>query len=258
MSNLITNTPIISSYPPYKGSPKLSGTCRINLLDFITQMLAGMLWTPGCCLTNIMLSLPVVVLLHHLLFAVLVQSAPLSSSSDLPPSFREAAERVKTLVEKIMNDIPAVHSNTVDTEGLTLDPSTQTNLQRMVTSLGIPAAPVIKPPSERFSLDMCVSRMLLGSQLFHGLLGVLSPRLNGLSGLQHDLEDLQTHINKMKDVAQLSSNGEEDQNYNLDLSRNGRYDVQVAVHLTLTQLRSFCHDMIRTLRAITSQRLKAH
>lgn len=38
-------------------------------------------------------------------------------------------------------------------QGLTLDPSTQTtNLQMMVASLGIPAAPVLKPPSERFTL----------------------------------------------------------------------------------------------------------
>lgn len=38
-------------------------------------------------------------------------------------------------------------------QGLTLDSAAQTtNLQMMVTSLGIPAAPVLKPPSERFTL----------------------------------------------------------------------------------------------------------
>ncbi|XP_034567703.1 granulocyte colony-stimulating factor-like [Notolabrus celidotus] len=199
----------------------------------------------------------VVVLLQQYLFADLVRSAPLGSLSDLPPSFREAAERAKTLAEKILNDIPAVYSTTVHTEGLTLDPSTQTaNLQMMVTSLGIPAAPVLKPLSERFTLDTCVSRMSAGSRLYQGLLGVLSRRQSGLSDLHADLRDLLTHINKMKEVAQLSS-GEEDPNHSLDLTLHGSYDFQVAVHLTLTQLRSFCHDLMRSLRAVTSHRIRA-
>ncbi|XP_074553428.1 colony stimulating factor 3 (granulocyte) b [Halichoeres trimaculatus] len=198
------------------------------------------------------------VLLHHCLFAVLVRSAPLSSLSDLPPTFREEAEQAKTLVEKILTDIPAVHSATVDTEGLTLDPSTQTeNLQMMVASLGIPASPVLKPLSERFTLDQCVNRMSAGSQMYQELLGVLSHRLSGLSDLQEDLRNLVTHINKMKEVAQLSSGGEEDQNYSLDLAAQGSYNLQVAVHLTLTQLRSFCQDLKRSLRAISSHRMRA-
>lgn len=209
-------------------------------------------------LTDIMRPLLPVILLYHYLFAVLVQSAPLSSLSDLPPSFREAAERAKALVEKILRDIPAVHSATVDTEGLFLDPSTQTaNLQMMVTSLGIPDSPVLKPLSEHFTLDMCVNRMLAGSQMYQGLLGVLSHRLSGLSDLQADLRDLVTYINKMKEAAQLGSSGEEDQNHSLGLALNGSYDLQVAVHLTLRQLRSFCHDLIRSLRAVTSHRTRA-
>ncbi|XP_044037135.1 granulocyte colony-stimulating factor-like [Siniperca chuatsi] len=203
-------------------------------------------------------TLTVVALLHYFLFAVLVQSAPVSSPSDQPAAFREAAERAKTLVEKILRDIPAVHTATINTEGLTLDPSTQTtNLQMMVTSLGIPAAPVLKPLSERFTLDTCVSRMSAGSRLYQGLLGVLSDRLSGLSDLRADLRDLLTHINKMKEVAQLG--GAVDQNHSLDLASrlHGNYDVQVAAHLTLTQLRSFCHDLIRSLRAIATHRPRA-
>uniref|UniRef100_UPI0037E7BF55 colony stimulating factor 3 (granulocyte) b n=1 Tax=Semicossyphus pulcher TaxID=241346 RepID=UPI0037E7BF55 len=203
-------------------------------------------------------TLIVVAVLHHFLFAVLVQSAPVSLPSNSLPAFREAAERAKTLVEKVLEDIPAVHSTVVNTEGLTLDPSTQTaNLQMMVTSLGIPAAPVLKPLSERFTLDICVSRMLAGSQLYQGLLGVLSVRLSGLSDLQADLRDLQTHIKKMKEVAQLSSSAEEDKDPSPDLASRGDYDVQVAAHLTLTQLRYFCHDLIRSLRAVASYRPQA-
>ncbi|XP_070837007.1 uncharacterized protein [Chaetodon trifascialis] len=200
----------------------------------------------------------IVALLHYFLFVGLVQSAPVSLS-DPPSALREAAERAKTLVEKILRDIPTVYTATVTTQGLTLDPAGQTvNLQMMVTSLGIPAAPVIKPPSESFTLDICVSRMSAGSRMYQGLLGVFSDKLSGLSDLRADLRDLLTHINKMKDAAQLSAD-EVDQNHSLDLASrlHGNYDVQVAVHLTLTQLRSFCHDLIRSLRAVATYRTRA-
>lgn len=45
--------------------------------------------------------------------------------------------------------------------------------------------------------EVCVSRMLAGSRLYQGLLGVLSNRLSGLSDLQADLRDLHTHISKV-------------------------------------------------------------
>ncbi|XP_051797159.1 uncharacterized protein LOC110965910 [Acanthochromis polyacanthus] len=197
------------------------------------------------------MDLRTVALLHCFLFAVLVQSAPISSPNDLTPAFKEAAKRAKTLVEKILRDIPTVHGNTVNTEGLSLDSSSQnTNLHMMVTSLGIPASPVLKPLSEHFTVDMYVSRMSAGSQLYQGLLGVLSDKLSGLNDLRADLRDLLTHITKMKEAAQLDGNIS-DQNQVPDLASrlNGNYEVQVAIHVTLTQLQSFCQDLIRTLRA---------
>ncbi|XP_035472426.2 granulocyte colony-stimulating factor [Scophthalmus maximus] len=198
-------------------------------------------------------------LLHCFLFVVLVQSAPISPASDSPPAFREAAERVKMLVEKILRDLPAAHATVINTEGLTLDPSTQTtNLQMMVTSLGIPNIPVLKPLSERFTLDMCVSRMSAGGRLYQGLLGVLSERLSGLTDLQADVRDLLTHIRKMKEATQIGADSS-DEIQSLDLASrlHGNYEVQVAVHVTLTQLRSFCHDLIRSLRAVAAYRLRA-
>ncbi|TMS01764.1 colony stimulating factor 3 (granulocyte) b [Larimichthys crocea] len=198
-----------------------------------------------------MKSLRAIILLHYFLFAV--QSAPISSSGPLP-AFREAAERAKTLVEKILRDIPTVHAATIHTQGLTLDSAHTANLQMMMTSLDIPAAPVLKPLSERFTLDVCVSRMAAGSQLYQGLLGVLCERVGGLSDLRADLRDLLTHVNKMKEVAQLGGAAEQNHSPNLASRLHGDYEVQVAVHLTLTQLRSFCHDMIRSLRAAATQR----
>lgn len=58
----------------------------------------------------------------------------------------------------------------------------------------------------------------------------------------------------MKEVAQLGGAAEQNHSPNLASRLHGDYEVQVAVHLTLTQLRSFCHDMIRSLRAAATQR----
>ncbi|XP_054464149.1 granulocyte colony-stimulating factor-like [Anoplopoma fimbria] len=195
-------------------------------------------------------------LLQCFLLADFIQSAPVISPSDPSVALREASERAKTLVEKILRDVVAVHAATVTIEGLTLDSAHTTNLQMMVTSLGIPPAPVLKPPSEGFTLDVCVNRMSAGSRLYQGLLGDLSGRLSGLSDLQADLRDLQTHITKVKEAAQLGAGVEADQIQSLDLASrlHGDYGVQVAAHLTLTQLRSFCHDMIRSLRAVATYR----
>ncbi|KAG7218714.1 hypothetical protein INR49_007066 [Caranx melampygus] len=193
-----------------------------------------------------------VALLSYILFAALVHSAPVGSGAAPPSALREVAERAKTLVEKIERKLPVVHDAVVSAEGLTFDPSAQApNLQLMVTSLGIPAPPVIKQLSEHFTLDMCVSRMLAGGRLYQGLLGVLSEQVGGLTELSADIRDLLIHVRKMKEVGRLIDDNP-DQNPSLDLGRrlHGNYEVQVAVHLTLTQLRSFCHDLIRSLRAI--------
>ncbi|XP_068458073.1 colony stimulating factor 3 (granulocyte) b [Clinocottus analis] len=194
-------------------------------------------------------------LLHCFLLADFIQSAPTTSP------LRAAADRAKTLVEKILRDVPAAHAAAVTIEGLTPDSAHSTHLQVMVMSLGIPAAPVLKPPSERFTLDICLSRMSAGSRLYQRLLGVLSEQLSGLSDLQADLRDLQTHLSKMGEAAQLSVDESDpiqnlDQNLDLDLASrlHGNYERQVAAHLTLTQLRSFSHDLIRSLRAVASYR----
>ncbi|KAM8845213.1 colony stimulating factor 3 (granulocyte) b isoform 2-T2 [Spinachia spinachia] len=184
-----------------------------------------------------------------------LQSAPVLSPSE-PDLLKEAVERAKTLVDKILRDVSIVHTATVKMEGLTLDSGHPTNLQTMVTSLGIPPAPVLKPLSEHFTLEVCVGRMSLGSRLYQRLLGVLSDRVSGLSDLQADLRDLQTHVGKMREVAQLRDL-QLDENQNLDLASrlHGNYQVQIATHLTLTHLRSFCHDLIRSLRAVAIYKL---
>ncbi|XP_029986566.1 colony stimulating factor 3 (granulocyte) b [Sphaeramia orbicularis] len=193
---------------------------------------------------------PVLVLLYYFLLVVLVQSAPVSSP------LKEEADRAQTLVQKILKDLPTVHAAAVDTEGLTFDPQSQTaNLQLMEAELGIPQAPVLKPLSERFTLDVSLSRMWAGSQLYQGLLGDLSGRVSGLSDLRADLRDLQAQIHKMSVSARTgAATPPPPPAPDLASRLHGNYEAQVAAHLTLTQLRSHCHDLMRSLRGVAAYR----
>ncbi|XP_029944886.1 uncharacterized protein LOC115386623 [Salarias fasciatus] len=199
---------------------------------------------------------PTAAMLLCLLLPALVQSAPLPSPSDASPAFREAAERAKLLLEKILRDVATVHTATVTAEGLTLDSSQTSGLHMMSLSLGIPPAPVLKPLSQRFTLDMLVSRMLAGCRQYQGLLGVLSDKLSGLTELNADLGELLTHIATMREAAELT---ETDETASSDLASrlHGDYEVQVTAHMTLVQLRSFCHDLMRSLRTVAPQRPQA-
>lgn len=198
----------------------------------------------------------VVALLQCFLLAALVQSAPVSSPSNPSQTFKEAVERVKRLVEKIRKDVRSVHGSIINIDGLTLDPSSQTGeLEMKRINLGIPDPPVLKELSEQFTEDMCVSRMLAGGRLYQGLLVDLSHRLGGLEALSAELRDLVTHINQMKDAAQLSSDSSDQSSLDLTLNLHGNYDVQVAAHLTLCQLLEFCHDLIRSLRSMAKRQM---
>uniref|UniRef100_A0A3Q2XD38 Granulocyte colony-stimulating factor-like n=1 Tax=Hippocampus comes TaxID=109280 RepID=A0A3Q2XD38_HIPCM len=137
-----------------------------------------------------------------------------------------------------------MQASTLDFLPLTSD------LQMMATALHIPPAPVLKPLSPNFNVDTCMSRMAAGVRMFQGLLEVLSERLGGLDSLQADLRDLLAHVDKAREV-------DLDQWAGLAARLQGDYETQAAAHLTLTQLRSFMHDVIRSLRAITGHRTLA-
>lgn len=114
------------------------------------------------------------ILLHSFLFVV--QSAP-AGSADPSLHLPDVTERAKVLVQKVLADIPEAHAAAVSTEvskacgrllkvlsdwllvvkpcppqGLTLDSSRSTNLQLMTLNLGLPTPPLLKPPSEHFTL----------------------------------------------------------------------------------------------------------
>ncbi|KAK5885673.1 hypothetical protein CesoFtcFv8_019362 [Champsocephalus esox] len=127
-----------------------------------------------------MSSPPVATLLLCFLLVALTRSAPLSSAP--PAALRAAVERAKTLVEKILRDVPAVYEAAVTMQGLTLDPPSQTSdLQMMVSSLGIPP----RPRPQAALRDLHPGRLYLRA----------------------DLRDLHTHINKMKEAAHLVGGG---------------------------------------------------
>uniref|UniRef100_A0A3P9P623 Uncharacterized protein n=1 Tax=Poecilia reticulata TaxID=8081 RepID=A0A3P9P623_POERE len=193
-----------------------------------------------------------VIILKYFLFASLVQSAPVGLPSNLPPAFRETAVEAKTLGDKILKDISAAHAATV--KAFSLD-SPASSLQLMGASMRIQPSPVMKAPSEDFPLEKCVSHMLAGVQMYQNLLEVLSSKVIGLDDLRADLRDLLNHINKLKEVAQLTADAS-DQNLSTDLASHlqDSHNVQVALQLTLTQLRSFCRDLNRTFRFLSTNR----
>ncbi|KAM8824311.1 colony stimulating factor 3 (granulocyte) a [Synchiropus picturatus] len=129
-----------------------------------------------------------------------------------------------------------------------------TNLQVMTSSLGIPSHPVLKPPSDSFTLDLCVGHMMSGAQLYHNMLQVLSKNEPGLRDLGLDLRDLHTHITKIKDTGRLGDAALQNLPALTDTLHDD-YQVQLAIHMVLLKLHSFCHDLMRSLRAIATYRL---
>ncbi|XP_059898584.1 uncharacterized protein LOC132450450 isoform X2 [Gadus macrocephalus] len=162
-------------------------------------------------------------LLHFLALqcclALLVLSAPLQDSrlTLADPEFKLAVVRSNTLVEKILEDIPVVHKNTIH------------------------------------STENSLSRMSVGIKLHQDLLGALAARLEGLDDLRADLRDLLTQINKMQELGRWSSD-EPYQSPDIAAHLHGDYELQVATHLTLTQLRAFCQDIVRSMRNISVYR----
>lgn len=64
-------------------------------------------------------------------------------------------------------------------------------------------------------------------------------------------------VSQMREGARPGAHlSDQDQTTDLGLSSrlHSNYELQVAVHMTLTQLRSFCYDMIRSLREFATYR----
>lgn len=125
-------------------------------------------------------------------------------------------------------------------------------LQMMVSSLDISTPPALMLQSTHFTLENSLSRMSVGIQLHQDLLGALASKLQGLDDLQADLRELHTQITEMQALGGWSLS-DTYQIPDLAARLHDDYKTQVASHLTLTQLRAFCHDMVRSLRIISAQ-----
>ncbi|XP_051729745.1 colony stimulating factor 3 (granulocyte) b [Ctenopharyngodon idella] len=172
----------------------------------------------------------------------LVYSAPLRD-----PEMTRAVESAMSLAQKILRDIPGAHEACVTTMGLTLS-SEAKDLEYLLSDIGIPAPPVLK--SEELTMEMSLSRIVKGLELHHKLLqeiGAVLSSTEELKLLLADVRDLSAQLHEMQRLAQIPST-ESQKAFTLQL--NSDYQVRVAAHLSLKQLRSFTQDVFRSLRHI--------
>ncbi|XP_033962699.1 colony stimulating factor 3 (granulocyte) a isoform X2 [Pseudochaenichthys georgianus] len=187
--------------------------------------------------------------------ATLARSAPLQPEMGAlveGTQFQEIVLRSHSLIEKILLSIPDTHKECIHIETLKLNSSENANFVTMASTIGIPAAPVLKVVSENFSLETGLRRMSEGLQLHRALLRSVSPRLeqkDRVIGLQADIRDLVVQINKMLKMAHAEAVVQPSPTP-VALRLPGEYEVQVAAHLTLVQLQAFGQDTTRCLRGL--------
>ncbi|KAL0150851.1 hypothetical protein M9458_053770 [Cirrhinus mrigala] len=156
-----------------------------------------------------------------------------------------------SLAKKILSDIPAVHEACVKTTGLTLSSEAQ-HLEYLLSDIGIPAPPVLK--SEDLTMDVSLNRIVSGLDLHHELLREIKELLTSteeLNLLLADIRDLSAQVHKMQELAQIPSTVSQKAAFAaLSPRLSSDYQIQVAVHLSLQQLRHFTQDVFRSLRHI--------
>uniref|UniRef100_A0AAY4C3B6 Uncharacterized protein n=1 Tax=Denticeps clupeoides TaxID=299321 RepID=A0AAY4C3B6_9TELE len=185
-------------------------------------------------------------ILHCCCLATLGRGAPLVRTR------RDAEEQARSLVAKILRDIPAAHDASVTVTGFVLR-QVPSNLQFMARSLDIPPAPVLRAQDATFTKEMCLERIAEGLQLHLRLLEAVRARLNSaavISNLEANIKDLLVQIRKMEGWSS-TSNGVRSTVTDLSSRLTGDYEVQVAAHLTLSQLLSFTQNVSRSLHNIT-------
>ncbi|XP_043958471.1 colony stimulating factor 3 (granulocyte) a [Gambusia affinis] len=183
------------------------------------------------------------------------RSAPLPESGSAlveDPQFQEILQRSRSLTQKILDSIADTHSSCVHTETLKLDSSDIGRFSTMATNIGIPPAPVLSNVSENFTLETSLRVMHDGLQLHQGLLSSIAPRLaekDKVVALMSDVRDLKIQITKMKKMNQ-SHTAAPPTSGSVELRLPGEFEVQVAAHLTLVQLKTFSRDVARCLRSL--------
>ncbi|XP_048869107.1 colony stimulating factor 3 (granulocyte) a isoform X1 [Brienomyrus brachyistius] len=166
--------------------------------------------------------------------------------------FRRALKQSQSLVNKILGDIRAADKAPVNSE----PNSEPKNLDYMVTVLAIPSAPMLEEISASFTVKMCLDRMAEGLEMYQDLLKVVGDRASSpekLRDLQADVRDLSAQIHKMRQLAEMETTVQY-KDSGLDSRLTGDYEVQVATHRILAQLRDFTQNFFRSLRDMAKEK----
>ncbi|XP_041939112.1 colony stimulating factor 3 (granulocyte) b isoform X2 [Alosa sapidissima] len=126
-------------------------------------------------------------------------------------------EGAKSLVRKVLSDIPVVHESCVSTQ------------------------------------EMSLNHMAEGLRMYSGLLQVVSGRVASsqtVADLRADINDLQAQVQKIQVLSHVSSVEAQTDVSGLSSRLTSDYEVQVATHVILAHLRSFSQDAFRSLRNI--------
>ncbi|XP_039519185.1 colony stimulating factor 3 (granulocyte) b [Pimephales promelas] len=177
----------------------------------------------------------------------LVCSAPLRGHE-----LTRAVENAMSLAKKILGDIRGAHDACVTSAGLTFS-SEAKSLEYLLGDIGIPAPPVLK--SEELTMETSLNHIVNGLELHRRLLeevGVALSSSEELKLLLVGVRDLRVQVEEVQRLAQIPSPESQDGFPGISLQLRSDYQVQVAAHLTLQQLRSFTQDVFRTLRHISA------
>uniref|UniRef100_A0A3B4AVE7 Uncharacterized protein n=1 Tax=Periophthalmus magnuspinnatus TaxID=409849 RepID=A0A3B4AVE7_9GOBI len=184
-----------------------------------------------------------------LLVVTLAHSAPLGTPQT--SDWTQILVRSQSLVQKILQSLVQIHAQIVTSPGLTFDHSGHApELHLMMSQLQIPTPPLLKPLSPSFTQD-CVRRMWEGLEQQQRIVGELSSKQSTLSDLHADLSDLKGQVATVTMGVVNSSPVQSESSILINL--HGDYETEVAVHLMLTTLRTFCQDLRRSLRTLESQ-----
>ncbi|XP_067286764.1 colony stimulating factor 3 (granulocyte) a [Pseudorasbora parva] len=184
----------------------------------------------------------------------------LVDSWDLAPVSREldnmdkdTIAKAHSLISKILNDIPTVHTTWIEKKSMTLgDNSTRQQLQLLKEHM-IPSAPVLHSISNSFSLETCLAHIVEGLQLHVNLLNEISKstflnKTDGVEDLIAEIEELLCLIKKLQNLDQ-SKQASDKQTHKHDLAKHltNKYRTRAAAHLTLHQLQEFGSDVLRSI-----------
>ncbi|XP_066531652.1 colony stimulating factor 3 (granulocyte) b [Hoplias malabaricus] len=198
--------------------------------------------------------------LYNVFLLCCLLAVSLSAPVPFTPEVSQHLEHGKSLTNKLLSEIPTVHLSCVNNQALSLDPSGEVkNLAYITAQLSIPPAPQLVPISE--SVETSLSRISEGLQLHQGLLQELREKLKcseTLSSLLADIRDLSSQVSKIQQLAGFPSSETPSSSSSLSSRLTGDYEVQVATHRVLQQLRSFGQDAFRVLRHIHTQGARKH